>query len=94
MILHSVAHRLYAARLERALMGADTLPHHVGLIMDGNRRWARAAGFDNASLGHRYGGEHLDDLLRWCSKLRIPHVTVFVARPRTWTAATPTRSTS
>jgi short-chain Z-isoprenyl diphosphate synthase len=78
MILHSVAHRLYAARLERALMGADTLPHHVGLIMDGNRRWARAAGFDNASLGHRYGGEHLDDLLRWCSKLRIPHVTVFV----------------
>ncbi|MDX6317404.1 MAG: short-chain Z-isoprenyl diphosphate synthase [Nocardioidaceae bacterium] len=78
MILHSVAHQLYAARLERALMAADTLPRHVGVIMDGNRRWARAAGFDNASLGHRYGGEHLDDLLRWCSKLRIPHVTVFV----------------
>jgi short-chain Z-isoprenyl diphosphate synthase len=78
MNLHSLAHLLYAGRLERALVAADTLPHHVGVIMDGNRRWARAAGFDNASLGHRYGGEHLDDLLRWCSKLRIPHVTVFV----------------
>ena len=78
MNLQSVAHRLYASRLERALVAADMLPHHVGVIMDGNRRWARAAGFDNASLGHRYGGEHLDDLLRWCGKLRIPHVTVFV----------------
>jgi short-chain Z-isoprenyl diphosphate synthase len=78
MNLRSVAHRLYASRLERALLDADTLPDHVGVIMDGNRRWARAAGFDNASLGHRYGGEHLDDLLGWCAKLRITHVTVFV----------------
>jgi short-chain Z-isoprenyl diphosphate synthase len=46
--------------------------------MDGNRRWARAAGFNNASLGHRYGGEHLDELLRWCGELGISHVTVFV----------------
>jgi len=75
--IHSVAYRLYAARLKRRLTVA-ALPRHVGVIMDGNRRWARAAGLDNANLGHRHGGEHLDDLLRWCADLGITHVTVFV----------------
>jgi short-chain Z-isoprenyl diphosphate synthase len=78
MSIRSVAYRLYAARLKRELAAAAALPRHVGVIMDGNRRWARAAGLDNASLGHRYGGEHLDELLRWCGELGITHVTVFV----------------
>ena len=46
--------------------------------MDGNRRWARQAGFDNPSIGHRYGAEHLEDLLHWCQRVDIHHVTVFV----------------
>jgi short-chain Z-isoprenyl diphosphate synthase len=75
--LTAVAYRLYAARLAKRLAAA-ALPRHVGVIMDGNRRWARAAGLGNASLGHRYGGEHLDDLLGWCGGLGISHVSVFV----------------
>jgi short-chain Z-isoprenyl diphosphate synthase len=47
--------------------------------MDGNRRWARQAGFDNVGVGHRRGAEHVEDLLGWCSALGITHVTVFVA---------------
>ena len=78
MTINAVFYRLYAARLKRRLAAAAALPRHVGVIMDGNRRWARAAGFDNASVGHRHGGEHLDDLLRWCADLGITHVTVFV----------------
>jgi short-chain Z-isoprenyl diphosphate synthase len=78
MNLRSIAYRLYAAQLKRELRAGSMLPRHVGVIMDGNRRWARGIGLDNASLGHRYGAEHLEDLLRWCGELGITHVSVFV----------------
>ena len=54
------------------------LPEHVAVVMDGNRRWARGMGFANPSVGHRYGAEHVEDLLGWCAELGIKHVTVFV----------------
>ncbi len=68
---------LYARRLRRQVM-AGPLPEHVGLIMDGNRRWARQMGMANPSLGHRYGAEHVEDVLSWCEALGIKHITVFV----------------
>ncbi len=67
----------YARRLRRQV-GAGPLPRHVGLIMDGNRRWARQRGLVNPSLGHKYGAEHVEDVLSWCAALGIRHVTVFV----------------
>jgi short-chain Z-isoprenyl diphosphate synthase len=70
-------YRLYAHRLRRRLR-EENLPRHVGVIMDGNRRWARRAGLGNPSLGHRQGAEHLDELLGWCTATGITHVTVFV----------------
>ncbi|WP_163508925.1 polyprenyl diphosphate synthase [Fodinicola acaciae] len=78
MGLTDAAYEIYRRRLLRQLSGGP-LPRHVGLIMDGNRRWARQAGFDNPSVGHRYGAEHVEDLLAWCAGLGIDHVTVFVA---------------
>lgn len=54
------------------------LPRHVAVVMDGNRRWARQRGFANPSVGHRYGAEHVEDLLGWCAELGIDHVTVYV----------------
>lgn len=70
-------YHFYTRRLRRQLAGGR-LPRHVGIVMDGNRRWARAAGLGNASLGHRRGAEHLDDLLAWCDEVGIDYVTVFV----------------
>lgn len=57
---------------------ADVLPRHVGLIMDGNRRWARAAGFANASVGHKIGADHLGDLLGWLDARGVDHASVYV----------------
>lgn len=68
---------LYARRLRRQLAGGP-LPEHVGLIMDGNRRWARQMGMADPSLGHKYGAEHAEDVLSWCESVGIRHVTVFV----------------
>jgi short-chain Z-isoprenyl diphosphate synthase len=64
-------------RLRRRLRSAP-LPRHVGIIMDGNRRWARNRGIATASAGHRAGGEHVEQVLAWCRSLGITHVTVFV----------------
>jgi short-chain Z-isoprenyl diphosphate synthase len=36
-------------------------------------------GFDNPHVGHRYGAEHIDELLAWCAEMGIERVTVFVA---------------
>ncbi len=77
MIFDDLAYRLYARRLRRGLKDA-TLPRHVGLIMDGNRRWARQMGMANPSLGHKYGADHVEDVLSWCETAGIRHVTVFV----------------
>jgi short-chain Z-isoprenyl diphosphate synthase len=70
-------YRLYARRLRGQLAGCP-MPRHVGIIMDGNRRWARAQGMPNPSLGHRYGADHVENVLSWCERAGIRHVTVFV----------------
>ena len=68
---------LYEHRLARALVGADT-PHHVGVIMDGNRRWARAIGLEDVAHGHRRGAEKIVDLLGWCDDAGVGVVTLFL----------------
>ncbi|MFC0674045.1 polyprenyl diphosphate synthase [Brachybacterium hainanense] len=54
------------------------LPVHVGLIMDGNRRWARAHGERGTSFGHQAGAEHLSNVLSWLAARGIDHVSAFV----------------
>ena len=50
---------------------------HVGIIMDGNRRWARRHHLAT-SEGHRIGAEHVADLLRWSERWSINHLSVYV----------------
>jgi short-chain Z-isoprenyl diphosphate synthase len=68
---------LYASRL-RGQLATGPLPRHVGIIMDGNRRWARQQGLANPSLGHKYGADHAEEVLGWCERAGIRHVTVFM----------------
>ena len=68
---------VYERRLARALVGAD-LPRHVGVIMDGNRRWARAIGLEDVAHGHRRGADKIVDLLGWCDDAGVEVVTLFM----------------
>lgn len=70
-------YRTYERRLEREVR-AGRLPQHVGLILDGNRRWARAMGYESAAEGHRRGAAKIDELLVWCRDLGIPVVTLWL----------------
>ena len=72
-----LAVRVYGRRLEQWIRGGP-LPHHVGVILDGNRRWAKAMGYTDTAEGHRRGAEKIDELLAWCVDLDIPIVTLWL----------------
>ena len=69
-------YRLYAARLERQVR-AGSLPCHVGVILDGNRRFAQERG-DDAAAGHAAGAARIHEFLGWCADLEIPYVTLWM----------------
>jgi len=66
----------YLRRL-RAKAATWRKPRHLGIIMDGNRRFARASGLVSPLLGHQLGANKLQDVLRWCLDQSIPVVTVW-----------------
>ena len=68
---------VYERRLARALEGAP-VPRHVGVIMDGNRRWARSIGLEDVAHGHRRGADKIVDLLSWCDDAGVAVVTLFM----------------
>ncbi|WP_448617013.1 isoprenyl transferase [Modestobacter sp. URMC 112] len=68
---------VYERRLARGLLSGET-PRHVGVIIDGNRRWARAIGLEDVNDGHRVGADKIVDLLRWCDEARVEVVTLFL----------------
>ena len=67
---------LYTRRLEADVRRRPT-PQHVGIILDGNRRWARARGLRDPIEGYRVGAAKLDEVLAWCADLGIPAVTLW-----------------
>jgi short-chain Z-isoprenyl diphosphate synthase len=77
MGLRNLAYSLYERRLTARLVGKP-LPRHVGVMVDGNRRWAREMGFVSPSDGHLMGAERVKQLLRWCDDVGIGHVTVWL----------------
>ncbi len=76
MILKDVLYRLYERRLESELR-CGQVPHHIGLILDGNRRFARRAGFSSVAEGHRAGADKIDEVLAWCEDMLVPVVTMW-----------------
>ncbi len=52
------------------------IPNHVGVILDGNRRFARKNYLDHLS-GHNFGAKKLERFLKWCWQLDIKIVTVW-----------------
>jgi short-chain Z-isoprenyl diphosphate synthase len=67
---------LYEHRLA-AQLRPDRLPRHVGVILDGNRRWARSFG-EPAATGHRRGADKIAEFLGWAEHLGIEVVTLWM----------------
>jgi short-chain Z-isoprenyl diphosphate synthase len=74
--LTDVAYGAYARRIATHLDPA-AVPHHVGVIVDGNRRWARASG-GQTSDGHQAGADKIQHLLTWCEEVGVEVVTLWL----------------
>jgi short-chain Z-isoprenyl diphosphate synthase len=66
----------YESRMVKALP-ADQIPQHVGVMLDGNRRWARAVGADTAH-GYQAGAANIEPLLDWCEEVGVKVVTLWL----------------
>ncbi|MCP2030317.1 short-chain Z-isoprenyl diphosphate synthase [Okibacterium sp. HSC-33S16] len=70
-------YNLYQKRIRRGLSGA-ALPHHVAMIIDGNRRWAKQLGYETAAHGHRAGAAKMREFLEWCDDIGVQVVTLYL----------------
>ncbi len=57
---------------------------HVGVIMDGNRRWARAHMLGSVLRGHEAGVDTFMNLCLWCEDAGIPNLTVYAFSTENW----------
>jgi len=71
-----VLYPVYESRVVRHLP-ADRVPRHVGVMLDGNRRWAKQMGADTAD-GHRAGAANIVPLLTWCEEVGVEVVTLWL----------------
>ena len=70
-----VLYRLYELFLWRQIKTGPN-PHHIGLILDGNRRFALEQGLKSHE-GHSAGSDTLEDFLEWCWRLDVRIITLF-----------------
>lgn len=75
-LIKSFLYAVYDIRLQKRL-ASGPFPKHLGVILDGNRRHAKALGL-SASDGHRLGAKKVRSLLTWCGEFKIPVVTLWV----------------
>jgi len=79
--IKSILYPLYERRLFANLDFTQT-PHHVGVILDGNRRWSKANpaadGDTSTSRGHKAGAEKIIELLDWCEESKVEVLTIWL----------------
>ena len=66
----------YEARVVRHLP-QDRIPKHIGVMLDGNRRWAKSVGLDTAG-GYQAGADNIFPLLGWCEEVGVEVVTLWL----------------
>lgn len=59
------------------------LPEHIGIIMDGNGRWAKKRGLPR-NMGHKKGAEVFVDISKYCRDLGIKYLTVYAFSTENW----------
>jgi len=77
MGLRSLIYGVYERQLTRTIRAEGKVPRHIGVILDGNRRWARNAGA-TAAHGHRRGADKITEVLTWSAEAHVEVVTLWM----------------
>jgi len=59
------------------------IPRHIGIIMDGNGRWAKKRGLPRA-IGHRAGTDATRNIVRACGEIGVSYLTIYVFSAENW----------
>ena len=62
--------------IKKDMADEDNFPKSIAIIMDGNRRWAKANNL-NTALGHKKGAETVENISRYCNKIGVKFLTVY-----------------
>jgi short-chain Z-isoprenyl diphosphate synthase len=74
--LRDLLYRAYERRLAAGLP-PQSVPRHIGVMLDGNRRWAKANGA-NTAQGHQAGADNISPFLGWCQDVGVEVVTLWL----------------
>ena len=75
-VIKALLYPWYEKRLIHQLDFSQT-PHHIGIIVDGNRRWAKANTVETKS-GHQAGANKILEFLNWCEDAQVKIVTIWL----------------
>lgn len=64
-------------------MQKELMPQHIGIIMDGNGRWAKLRGLPR-SAGHKIGAKAFKNIVRYCNKIGVRYLTVYAFSTENW----------
>ncbi|CAB4866525.1 unannotated protein [freshwater metagenome] len=76
MALRDLLYGAYERRLTASLRD-DRIPRHVGVILDGNRRWAKMLG-EQSQTGHQAGADKVAQFVTWCEESGVEVVTLWM----------------
>jgi len=85
--VRSVLYPAYESRVVKGLP-KESIPQHIGVMLDGNRRWAKAVGLDTAS-GYQAGADNIFPLLGWCEEVGVEVVTLWLLSTDNFTSRPP-----
>ena len=74
---------LFKKKAKTSVLDTDNIPQHIGIIMDGNGRWAAKRGLPR-SAGHRMGAETLKKIVIYCNKIGVKCVTAYAFSTENW----------
>ena len=64
-------------------MNQENLPRHIGIIMDGNGRWAKLRNLPR-SAGHKIGAKVFRNIVTYCNQIGIQYLTVYAFSTENW----------
>ncbi len=69
--------------MDKTENGKLPVPQHIGIIMDGNGRWAKQRGLPRTA-GHRAGGETFRTIANYCRSIGVKYLTVYAFSTENW----------
>jgi len=72
--------------MKNTISNREGFPHHVGIIVDGNRRWAKEKSLPTFT-GHKKGAERIEEIVKYAQELGIRIITIYAFSTENWKRA-------